>query len=246
MHTAMVSGVPHKAQRLGGLEERRGAGAEKTAQGATTYVDDACGITPAAAFLSALLGSGAQEGQALLGEVEDALEVEREELRPCGVLAATALSAAADAHWQTRIGRTGYSSIVPPHAAPALFTRTCSAFSRLLSSATRWSTCSSFCMSAGMETHVPGPSSFSSFSVAAQSFADREEMYTYVESGARSMPRTGLLLGEETRTFAPFLMNPVAIYMARSKADLELQTHWHEHRSTTGNAPSCQCRGSRL
>ena len=151
-----------------------------------TYVDDPRGVSPGAVFSSALLRGLAEEWQAPLGEVEDALEVEREELRPRGVLA-DAKDMGADERLPPLdtliyigIGtrRTGYSSRVSPHAAPALFTRTCSAFSRLLSSETRWSTSSSFCMSAGMAMHVPGPRAFSSFSVTAHSFADREEMYT--------------------------------------------------------------------
>lgn len=66
--------------------------------------------------------------------------------------------------------------MVFPHAAPALFTRTWSAFSRAESSWTSRSTSESFCRSAGMATHEPGPKAFSSFAVSSQSFAERELM----------------------------------------------------------------------
>lgn len=63
-----------------------------------------------------------------------------------------------------------------PHAAPALFTRTCKTFSLDANSFTRRSTSEYFDMSAGMLMHVPGPVAFSSLAVASQSLADRDEM----------------------------------------------------------------------
>lgn len=73
-------------------------------------------------------------------------------------------------------GHTGYSSIGLPQTAPALFTSTFNLLSFLLRTETTRSTSSFFCMSAGMERQIPGPSAVSFVAVASQSLAERELM----------------------------------------------------------------------
>lgn len=63
-----------------------------------------------------------------------------------------------------------------PHAAPALFTRICNAFSFDDNSLTMRCTSESLDMSPGIAMHFPGPAVLSSLAVSSHSLADRDEM----------------------------------------------------------------------